>query len=219
MFEKLSGIAVRYEELDRLLNDPANLSDYEKIATLSQEKSSLQELYDGYLDYRRIEEHRAEAEAVLESGDTEMRDLAHEELEALEAQRVELEQRLKLLLLPTDPRDAKNVIVEIRAGTGGDEAGLFAGDLFRMYTRYAENHGWKIELISTNATGQGGYKEVVFELKARGAFSRMKYESGVHRVQRVPATESQGRIHTSTATVAVMAEVDDVEVHIDEKDL
>ncbi|MCC6904798.1 MAG: peptide chain release factor 1, partial [Anaerolineae bacterium] len=124
-----------------------------------------------------------------------------------------------LLLLPTDPRDAKNVIVEIRAGTGGDEAGLFAGDLFRMYTRYAENHGWKIELISTNATGQGGYKEVVFELKARGAFSRMKYESGVHRVQRVPATESQGRIHTSTATVAVMAEVDDVEVHIDEKDL
>jgi peptide chain release factor 1 len=219
MLEKLAGVAARYEELGSLMADPEVASDYELVATYAQERSNLAELAEGYYEYKRLLDGIAEAELLLDSDDKELREMAHEELSALVKRRDELEDELRLLLLPRDPRDAKNVIMEIRAGAGGDEAGLFAADLYRMYTRYAEYQGWKTEILDSHETGVGGFKEVVFEIKGRGAFSRLKYESGVHRVQRVPATESQGRIHTSTATVAVLAEMDSVEVDIDETDL
>jgi peptide chain release factor 1 len=199
--------------------DPQIMSDYEQVAEYAQERSALQPIVEGYYEYRSTLEHIAEAEELIASDDQELRQLAEEELAALRPRRDALEEELRLLLLPRDPRDAKNVIVEIRAGTGGDEAGLFAADLFRMYSRYAEKQGWKVDVLDSHETGVGGFKEIIFEIKGRGAFSRLKYESGVHRVQRVPVTESQGRIHTSTATVAVLAEMDEVEVRIDEKDL
>jgi peptide chain release factor 1 len=219
MLEKLAGIASRYDELEQLMADPTIAADYEKVAEYAQERSALQPIVEGYREYLDTLEQLDEAEALLDSEDAEMRELAHEEVDSLAQRRDELEEELRLLLLPKDPRDAKNVIMEIRAGAGGDEAGIFAADLFRMYTRYAENNRWKVEVLSSNETGVGGFKEVVFQIKGRGAFSRLKYESGVHRVQRVPVTESQGRIHTSTATVAVLAEVDDVEIEINDADL
>ena len=219
MLDKLAGVAARYEELERLMGDPDVASDYEQVAEYAQERSNLQPLAEGYYEYKGVLEQIDEAEALTESDDKEMRDLAYEELDRLRARRDELEEDLRTLLLPRDPRDAKNVILEIRAGAGGDEAGLFAADLFRMYTRYAENQGWKVEILDSHETGVGGFKEVVALIKGRGAFSRLKYESGVHRVQRVPMTESQGRIHTSTATVAVLAEMGEVDVKINEGDL
>jgi peptide chain release factor 1 len=219
MLDKLAGIASRYDELEQLMADPTIAADYEKVAEYAQERSSLQPIVDGYLDYRTTLEQIEEAEALLDSEDAEMRELAQEEIESLTQHREQLEEELRLMLLPKDPRDEKNVIMEIRAGAGGDEAGIFAADLFRMYTRYAENNRWKVDVLSSNETGVGGFKEVVFQIKGHGAFSRLKYESGVHRVQRVPVTESQGRIHTSTATVAVLAEVDDVEIEINDSDL
>lgn len=219
MLDKLAGIAARYEELGALMGDPDIASDYERVADLAQERSSLEAIAEGYYEYRSILEQIEEAESLLDSDDREMRALAEEELASLYERRDALEESLRLRLLPKDPRDAKNVIMEIRAGAGGDEAGLFAADLFRMYTRYAEQQRWKVELMDSHETGVGGFKEVVFMIKGKGAFSRLKYESGVHRVQRVPQTESQGRIHTSTATVAVLAEMDDVEVEINESDL
>jgi peptide chain release factor 1 len=219
MLDKLAGIASRYDELEQLMADPTIAADYEKVAEYAQERSSLQPIVDGYREYRDTLTQLDEAEALLDSEDAEMRELAQEEVDSLTQRREELEDELRLLLLPKDPRDEKNVIMEIRAGAGGDEAGLFAADLFRMYTRYAENNRWKVEVLSSNETGVGGFKEVVFQIKGHGAFSRLKYESGVHRVQRVPVTESQGRIHTSTATVAVLAEVDDVEIEINDADL
>ncbi len=219
MLDKLAGVAARYEEIERLLADPKVTADYEKVAEYAQERSTLQPIAEGYYKYRAIQEQIAQAEELIESDDAELRDLAREELASLRERRDQLEQELRLLLLPRDPRDEKSVIVEIRAGAGGDEAGIFAADLFRMYTRYAEQQGWKVEVLDSHETGVGGFKEVIFEIKGRGAYSRLKYESGVHRVQRVPVTESQGRIHTSTATVAVLAEMDEVEVKIDEKDL
>ncbi len=219
MLDKLAGIAARYEELERLLADPQVAADYERVAEYAQERSTLQPLAEGYYEYRAILEQIDEAEQLLDSADSELRELAEEELETLRRRRDELEEQLRLLLLPKDPRDEKNVIMEIRAGTGGEEAALFAADLFRMYTRYAEKRGWKVEVLSSHETGVGGFKEIVFLIKGRGAYSRLKYESGVHRVQRVPITESQGRIHTSTATVAVLAEMDEVEVVIDQDDL
>lgn len=220
MLDRLDGIESRYEELDRLLADPAVLGDHTRIIELAQERAEIEPIVQAYRDHRRTTQQLAEARTMIEAEqDSELRDMAYEEAETLSKTLSELEERLKSLLLPKDPRDEKNVIVEIRAGTGGDEAGLFAADLLRMYTRYAEAKKWRAEIVSASESGIGGYKEVIFEVKGRGAYSRLKYESGVHRVQRVPATESQGRIHTSTATVAVLAEVDDVDIKIDQKDL
>jgi peptide chain release factor 1 len=217
LLEKLAGIEARFEELERMIADPANINDYEKVAEYAQERAELQALVDVTRRYRQALDELEQAEALLD--DPDMAGLAREEIDRVEAAIPDMEDRLRRMLLPKDPRDSKSVIVEIRAGTGGDEAGIFAGDLFRMYSRYAEDHGWKVEVISAHDTGVGGYKEIVFEVRGNGAFSRLKYESGVHRVQRVPVTESQGRIHTSAATVAVLAEMDDVEVEIDPGDL
>jgi peptide chain release factor 1 len=217
LLEKLTGIEARFDELERTIADPANINDYEKVAEYAQERAELQPFVDLTRRYKQALDELEQAEALLD--DPDMADLAREEINRVEAVIPGMEDILRRMLLPKDPRDGKNVIVEIRAGAGGDEAGIFAGDLFRMYTRYAEDHRWKVEVLSAHDTGVGGYKEIVFEVRGNGAFSRLKYESGVHRVQRVPVTESQGRIHTSTATVAVLAEMDDVEVDIDSGDL
>ncbi len=217
LLDKLTGIEARFDELERLIADPANISDYEKVAEYAQERAELQPLVELTRRYKQALDELEQAEALLD--DADMGALAREEIGRVEAAIPEMEDSLRRMLLPKDPRDSKNVIVEIRAGAGGDEAGIFAGDLFRMYSRYAEEQRWKVEVLSAHETGVGGYKEIVFEVRGHGAFSRLKYESGVHRVQRVPVTESQGRIHTSTATVAVLAEMDDVEVEIDPGDL
>ncbi len=211
---QLERIEKRFEELNRLLSSPEVLSDYSRMTELAQERSSLEELVHTYRRYKEVERQIQDNQALLQEEDPEMQALAAAEIQELEAERRELEQKLKRLLLPKDPNDDKNVIVEIRAGTGGDEAALFAADLYRMYTRWAEKHGYKTELLSASETDRGGFKEVIFAVKGKGAYSKLKYESGVHRVQRVPATESQGRVHTSTATVAVLPEAEDVEVEI-----
>jgi peptide chain release factor 1 len=216
MLDKLAGIEARYDELNRLMAAGTG-GDYTKIAEYAKERSSLEELYNAAQAYRALLKDLQGARALLD--DASMADLATEEVKTLEARQAALEAQLQVLLVPKDPRDEKNVIVEIRAGAGGDEAGLFAADLFRLYTRYADGRGWKSDLLSKNDTGVGGFKEVIVEIKGQGAYSRLKFESGVHRVQRVPTTESAGRIHTSTATVAVLAEVDDVEIHVPERDV
>jgi len=217
MLEKLAGIEARFSELD---NELANVgSGHQRLTELARERADLEPVVSAYREYLEVIHHLEQARAVLEAEDPELAALARAEVEDLEAKNQGLEGRLKELLLPRDPRDVRNVIVEIRAGTGGDEAGLFAANLFRMYSRYAEGRGWKVDVLSTNETGVGGFKEIVFEVAGRGAYSRLKYESGVHRVQRVPITEAQGRIHTSTATVAVLAAADEVEIHIPEKDI
>ena len=218
MLDKLAGIEKRFAEIEEELAKVGD--DYKKAAALAKERAELEPIVQKAREYRQALQRLEEARILLEEGeDEELRELAKAEIEELEPQIERLEQEIKRLLLPKDPRDERNVIMEIRAGAGGEEAALFAADLFRMYTRYAERQGWKVEVLSTNETGLGGYKEIVFLIKGKGAYSRLKYESGVHRVQRVPVTESQGRIHTSTATVAVLAEVEDVEIHIPEKDL
>ena len=217
MLDKLSGIEERYEELTRQLMEVGN--DYQKAADLNKERADLEELVEKAREYRQALKRQEEANELLEGDDAEMRELAELELAELEEQIPALENQLKAMLVPKDPRDDKNVIVEIRAGAGGDESALFAADLFRMYSRYAELNRWKSEVMSASEIGIGGFKEVIFEIKGKGAFSKLKWESGVHRVQRVPATEAQGRIHTSTVTVAVLAEVDDVEIHIPESDI
>jgi peptide chain release factor 1 len=216
MLEKLAGIEARYEELNRLMAESAG-GDYAKIAEFAKERAELEELVTTYRAYRALLADLDGARALL--ADPTLAELAAEEVPQLEQRQAELEAKLKRLLVPKDPRDDKNVIMEVRAGAGGDEAGIFAADLFRMYTRYAEDRGWKTEILSQNDTGVGGFKEVIFQVKGKGAYSRLKFESGVHRVQRVPVTESAGRIHTSTATVAVLAEVDEVDVNIPEKDI
>ncbi|HID62608.1 MAG TPA: PCRF domain-containing protein, partial [Anaerolineae bacterium] len=208
MLEKLALIEERYEELNKLMADPEIATDHVRLRELAQERAEIEELVQTYRQYKANEQELKETEAMLEEGgDEELEELAREEIERLIARREELYEKLRLMLLPRDPKDEKNVIMEIRAGAGGDEAGLFAADLYRMYTRYAENHGWSTELLSSNTTGIGGFKEVVFSIEGEGAYSRLKYESGVHRVQRVPVTEASGRIHTSTATVAVLPEM------------
>lgn len=217
MLDKIAGIEARYDEIEKELTQDA--SNYQRVAELSKERSDLQEIVEKARAYRDALKRQADAKELANGKDAELAELAEMELAELDEQVPRLENELKSLLLPTDPRDKRNVIVEIRAGAGGDEAGIFAADLYRMYTRFAERQGWKQELLSTSATGVGGYKEVTFLLKAKGAFSRLKHESGVHRVQRVPATEAQGRIHTSTATVAVLAEVDEVEIKIPDTDI
>lgn len=217
MLDKLVGIETRFDEIENELLSVGE--DYQRATELSIERAELEPIVEKARAYRQALADYEEAEELANSDDAEMAKLANAEAQALGERIEQLEGELKSLLLPKDPRDARNVIVEIRAGAGGDEAGLFAADLFRMYTRYAERQGWKPELLSTSDTGVGGYKEVTFLIKGKGAFSRLKHESGVHRVQRVPSTESQGRIHTSTATVAVLAEVDDVEINIPESDI
>ena len=220
MLERLAALEERFEELTRLMSDPEVACDYEKVAEYAKQRAEIAETVDLYRHYKQVREELLGAQEMLSEEDAELRELARTEVERLEAEQDSLEEQLRKLLLPKDPRDARNVIMEIRAGAGGDEAGLFAAELFRMYTRYAERQsGWKVELISENRTGIGGFKEVIFMVKGQGAFSRLKYESGVHRVQRVPVTESSGRIHTSTVTVAVLAEVEAVEIEVNPKDL
>jgi peptide chain release factor 1 len=220
MLDKLTQVESRYDELTTLLADPEVAQDYAQVAEIAKERSDLEETVDTYRAYKDIGEELAGAESLLaDEVDAELQEMAEAEIERLQAEQARYEEKLRRLLLPKDPRDTKNVIVEIRAGAGGDEAGLFAAELYRMYTRYAERQGWKTELLSGHTTGIGGYKEVIFDVQGQGAFSHLKYESGVHRVQRVPVTESSGRIHTSTATVAVLPEADNVEVQVAAKDL
>ncbi|MEZ4554398.1 MAG: peptide chain release factor 1 [Dehalococcoidia bacterium] len=215
MFERLAEIEARYEEVTRLLADPDVVSDHRRLQELGRERSQLETVVALYRRYRDAEAALDDARALARDADEEMRTLGREEEERLVAELAQLDQDLKLALLPRDPADEKDVIVEIRGGTGGEEAALFAADLYRMYQRYAERQRWKTEVINTSEASAGGYKEIVFEVHGQGAYSRLKYESGVHRVQRVPETEAQGRIHTSTATVAVLPEVDEVDVDID----
>jgi peptide chain release factor 1 len=217
MLDKLTGIIERYEELNRLLVEAGD--DYQRAAELAKERAELEPLVTKAEAYRKAQERLEEARTLLDGEDEELRQLAEAEVAELEPQAEKLEGEIKSMLLPRDPRDQRNVILEIRAGTGGDEAALFAADLFRLYNRYAERQGWSVEVLSANEIGIGGYKEIVALVKGKGAYSRLKYESGVHRVQRVPVTEASGRIHTSTATVAVLAEVDEVEINIPESDL
>ena len=220
MLERLAALEERFQELTNLMADPEVACDYEKVAEYAKKRAEIAETVDIYRHYKQVREELEGAREMLHEEDAELREMAHAEVARLEAEQSLLEEQLRKLLLPKDPRDAKNVIMEIRAGAGGDEAGLFAAELFRMYTRYAEcQGGWKTEIISENRTGIGGFKEVIFMVKGQGAFSRFKYESGVHRVQRVPITESSGRIHTSTITVAVLAEVEAVEIEVNPKDL
>jgi peptide chain release factor 1 len=220
MLDKLTAIEARYDELERLISDPAVMSDYSKIAEYSKERSGIAEIVENFHDYKRQVKQLEEAQQMLaDESDPDLAAMAKEEVNSLTSSTEALLEKLKLLLLPKDPRDDKNVIVEIRAGAGGDEAGLFAADLYRMYSYYAQKRAWKIEVIDQSDTGVGGFKQIVFEIKGKGAYSRLKYESGVHRVQRVPETEAQGRIHTSTVTVAVLAEMDEVDVQIRPEDI
>lgn len=212
LLEKLSGIEDRYHEINQQLLKVGE--DYQLAAELGKEKADLEPLFERIQEYRDAIEQLEEARTLANTSDDELRELAEIEIESLEKKISKLESQLKRMLVPKDPRDDRNVILEIRAGAGGDEAGLFAGDLFRMYSRYAERKGWKVVVLSLHETGVGGIKEISAMIKGKGAFSKLKYESGVHRVQRVPETESQGRIHTSTATVAVLAEVNDIEIDI-----
>ena len=200
--------------------DPEVLADHVKLAELAQERSDIQPIVESYRRHRELVQELDDTRELLEMAeDPEMIEMAEDEIEELEGELETLEERMRFLLIPKDPRDEKNVFIEIRAGAGGDEAAIFAGDLLRMYTRYAENQKWRTEVVDANEIGVGGFKEVILSVKGRGAFSRFKYESGVHRVQRVPVTESQGRIHTSTATVAVLPEMEEVEVELDPNDL
>ena len=219
MFERLAEIEARYEELTRLLADPDVLADHRRVEEIARERAQSEKVVGLYREYRDAQQNFGEARGLMSDADEEMREFGRTESERLEAEMARFEHELQLALLPTDKADERDVIIEIRGGTGGDEAGLFAADLFGMYVRYAERQNWKTEVLDTHVNEAGGYREITFEIHGRGAYSRMKYESGVHRVQRVPSTETQGRIHTSTATVAVMPEVDEVEVDIDWNDV
>jgi peptide chain release factor 1 len=219
MFEKLKSIEDKYEELTKLLMDPVVLSKPAELQKYSKEQAELQPLVDKIREYNKLLSSIEEAEEILKEGDGDLRELAEAELKEATEKRPVVEEELKIMLLPKDPRDEKNVILEIRAGTGGEEAALFASSLLRMYLKYAERRRWRVETIDLNATGLGGIKEVIVSLQGKKAYSRLKYESGVHRVQRVPVTEASGRIHTSAATVAVLPEAEDVDIKVDEKDL
>jgi peptide chain release factor 1 len=220
MWDRLAAIEARFEELTTEMARPEVAGDYARLQTLTRERAAIENVVDSYRAHRDASRALDEAKSLInEGGDAELVALARDEATALTERLEQLEGDLKLLLLPKDPHDDRDVIVEIRAGTGGDEAGLFAKDLYRMYTRYADERKWQTQVLSYSDTGIGGLKEVIFEVRGQGAYSRLKYESGVHRVQRVPDTEAQGRIHTSAATVAVLPEADDVEVDINESDL
>ncbi|NLV77045.1 MAG: peptide chain release factor 1 [Tissierellia bacterium] len=220
MIEKLSFIENKYKELSQKIIDPEIINQTDEWQKLVKEHAEIEPIVFKYREYTKAQKILEEDREMMKGKiDDEMRELLKDEIVELEEAIAKLEEELKILLIPKDPNDEKNVIVEIRAGAGGDEAGLFAGDLFRMYTMYAERQGWKIELMSTNEQGVGGFKEVIFMIKGKGAYSRLKYESGVHRVQRVPTTESSGRIHTSTATVAVLPEAEDIDIEINPNDI
>ena len=220
MFDKLEALVIRYEEVMGLLQEPDVANDTKRFKSLMKEQSDLAPIVETFNVYKQNKQNIEDSLMILdEESDDEMRELAKEELNESKANVEELEQKLKILLLPKDPNDDKNVMVEIRAGAGGDEAALFAAEVYRMYLHYSESRNWKTEMISVNENGIGGFKECVFMITGQGAFSRLKYESGVHRVQRVPETESGGRIHTSTITVAIMPEAEDVDVVIDDKDI
>lgn len=217
MLEKIETIEKRYQELTTLIEQ--NLDDYQKVAEFNKERSELESIVQLGQKYRELQKQYSDAQSLVNGDDPEMAEMARSESETLNQQIEDIEKQLKLMLVPKDPRDDNNVFMEIRAGAGGDEAGLFVADLLRMYMHYAEAHRWSVEIISANETGIGGYKEVIFMVKGKGAYSRLKFESGVHRVQRIPTTESSGRIHTSTVTVAVMAEVEDVDIQIPDSDI
>ena len=220
VLDRLQAVENRYEKLNELLSDPAIISDSNKLREYSKEQSDIQETVEVYREYKDVREQLKDAKAMLEDKlDAEMREMVKEEVSELESQEKTLSERLKILLVPKDPNDDKNVIVEVRGAAGGDEAALFAGDLYRMYSRYAEVQGWKTEIIEASYTELGGYKEIIFMINGKGAFAKLKFENGAHRVQRVPETESGGRIHTSTATVAVLPEAEEVEIDIHEKDV
>lgn len=217
LLSKLDAVEIRYEELSGKLSDPAVLGNRQTFQKMSKEHADIRELVDAFRQYRELDKRASDAREMQK--DPEMRELAYDEEKQILAEQGQLEERIKILLLPRDPNDDKNIMLEIRGGTGGEEAALFAADLFRMYTRFAERRRWSVEIVSMSAAQAGGIKEVVALIKGQGVYSQLKFESGVHRVQRVPATEAQGRIHTSTATVAMMPEVEDVEIEIDPKDL
>ncbi len=219
MFDKLLGVEERFEKVEQLLSDPAVLGDRDKYQKYSREHADLSKVVTVFRTYKDILSQLDDSLELLKDSDPEIKNLAKEEIDLLTNQKEDLEADLKTLLLPKDPNDDKNIILEIRAGTGGEEAAIFAADLFRMYTRYAENKNWKVEIISQNVTGVGGLKEIIAMVHGRGAYSAFKYESGTHRVQRVPTTETQGRIHTSAVTVAVLPEAEEVELHIDPGDV
>jgi len=220
LLDKLQALVDRYEKLSELLCDPDVEIDSKRLREYSKEQSDLQEAYDLYMEYKNVQEQlKAAREMQQEKLDDEMRELVKQEIAGLTEQSARLEERIKRVLLPKDPNDDKNVIVEIRGAAGGDEAALFAADLFRMYSRYAEMQGWKIEVLDAHENDLGGYKEIIFMVKGKGAYSKLKYESGAHRVQRVPVTESGGRIHTSTSTVGVLPEMEEIDIEIKESDI
>jgi len=219
MFQKLHEVENRYQELERLLTDPKILGNPKELQRLGRERVELVKLVEAYRIYKKVKDEIQASQELLSESDEEMRELAKTELHGLKEKQTALEQELKILLLPKDPRDDKNIFLEIRAGIGGEEAALFAGQLFRMYAKYAEANRWRVEVVSENPTGLGGFKEIIALVEGKGVFSRLKYESGVHRVQRVPVTESSGRIHTSAVTVAVLPEADEVEIDINPNDL
>lgn len=220
MFDKLQALEDKFEDLSHMISDPEIINDQAKWQKLIKEHAGLEQIVENFRGFKEVLQGIEDSKAMLEDDiDREFEDMVKAELTELQSKKETLEDELKILLLPKDPNDDKSVIVEIRGAAGGEEAALFAGSLFRMYTRYAERQGWKIDMLSSNATDIGGYKEVVFEIDGKGAYSKLKYESGAHRVQRVPDTESSGRVHTSTATVAVLPEAEDVEVNINTNDL
>ncbi|WCK54365.1 peptide chain release factor 1 [Aneurinibacillus sp. Ricciae_BoGa-3] len=220
MLQRLESVVERYDRLTNLLCDPNVMNDPAKLREYSKEQSDIEETVQAYREYKSVSEQLDDAKAMLEEKlDDEMREMVKMEIGELEEQKEQLEERIRVLLLPKDPNDDKNVIIEIRGAAGGDEAALFAADLYRMYTRYAEKHRFKMEVLEANYTGIGGYKEIIFSINGKGAYSRLKFESGAHRVQRIPSTESGGRIHTSTATVAVLPEAEEVEVEVNDNDI
>ena len=219
MLDKLLEVEKRYIELEGMMSDPQLVGQQREYAKVAKERSDLEEIVVCYREWRKVEQEIADNRQLMDENDEAMRELVKEELASLRERKEALETKLKFLILPKDPNDAKNVIVEIRAGTGGDEAALFAAELFRMYSRYAESRGWRVEMMSSNPTGLGGYKEIILSIEGQGAYSRLKFEGGVHRVQRVPVTEGSGRIHTSAVTVAVLPEADEVEIAIDPKEI
>ncbi|MDP2627840.1 MAG: peptide chain release factor 1 [Candidatus Rokubacteria bacterium] len=220
MFDKLRQLEERYQELSRRLSDPQVIGQQAEYAKMAKAASELAEMVQKFADYKALLARISEAGHILaEDTDREMREMAQAEIDDLTARQAALEEELRSLLLPRDPNDQRNVFVEVRAGAGGDEAGLFAADLARMYTKYAESQRWKVEVMDSHPTGVGGFKEIVFFIQGRGAWSRLKFERGVHRVQRVPATESSGRIHTSTVTIAVLPEAEDVDIRVEDKDV
>jgi peptide chain release factor 1 len=219
MFDKLAAVEARYEELNEAMAHPDVVTDHVRLQQIAREQRELEDVVAAFRSYKEVERQLSDAQSLLDDGaDAELRELVQEEIDGLRQRRLELEDQIRLLLLPRDPNDSKNVIIEIRQGEGGDEAALFAADLYRMYTRYAERRNWNVEVMNSTDNGPGGFKEIVFEVQGDGAYSRMKYEGGVHRVQRVPATEARGRIHTSTATVAVLPEVEESDVELRAED-